>query len=118
MCIPKPLEAPPAYMALYPRLWHALGYPDNRRPIVIGVDGWTGKGKSSLAGWIAWQFNMETIHLDLLMVPGTGRVEWQLDCLHKLFEGRRGAQGRRLPVLVEGVLLLDALRALSLKQTS
>ena len=115
MCIPKPIEAPAAYMALYPSLWHALGYPQDRRPIVIGVDGRNGKGKTSVANWIGWQFETEAIHLDLFMMPGTGRVEWQLNCLHKLFEGRRGAQGRRLPVLIEGILLLDALKSLSLK---
>jgi 2-phosphoglycerate kinase len=109
---PSPLDTPSDYLALYPKLWRALGYPSERRPIMIGIDGRAGKGKTSLASWIGWQFNMPTIHLDLFLVPGRGRAEWELTGLQRVIEARLK---RQKPALVEGVLLLDALTSLSLK---
>jgi hypothetical protein len=98
-------------MEVYPKLWHALGYPE-RWPIVIGVDGRDGKGKTSLASWIAWQFGMSAIHLDLFLVPRKGRIEWRISDLKRSIEARLKLEK---PALIEGVKLLDALEALSLK---
>jgi uncharacterized protein GlcG (DUF336 family) len=67
--VPLMLEAPPQYLELRPLLWRALGYPD-RHPIIIGIDGRTGQGKTSPASWIAWQLGMSTIHLDIFLVQG------------------------------------------------
>jgi hypothetical protein len=99
-------------MEIYPKLWQALGYPD-RYPIVIGIDGRYGKGKTSLASWIAWQFGMSAIHLDLFLVRGKDRIEWRISDLKRCVEARLKLQK---PILIEGVKLLDALdEALSLK---
>ena len=37
--IPRLLKPPSTYQELYPKLWRALGYANERRPIVIGIDG-------------------------------------------------------------------------------
>jgi hypothetical protein len=67
MKIPTPL-----YERLLTDLWLALG-PD-RKPLVIGIDGREGTGKTSLSNWLAWQLGMPVIHLDLFLeaseVPG------------------------------------------------
>ncbi len=44
-----PLLAPPGYLELRVRLREAMGFPDHRRPLLIGIDGVDGSGKSSLA---------------------------------------------------------------------
>ena len=110
--VPQPLERPPAYCKLYRALWRALGYPRERRPIVIGIDGRNGQGKTSLASWIAWQFEMEAIHLDLFADLDSRPIVWRTDELRRVINAR--LQCRR-PALIEGILLLDALKAISLE---
>jgi hypothetical protein len=36
----------------------------NRLPLLIGIDGADGLGKSSLPSWLAWQLGAPAIHLD------------------------------------------------------
>jgi uridine kinase len=96
--------ASPEYERLLINLQSALG-PD-RKPLLIGVDGREGVGKTSLSSWLAWQLGMPVIHLDLFLkqneVPAPViRRTTDLDRCIK-------ARGRR-PLIVEGVLLLDAL---------
>jgi uridine kinase len=86
-----------------------LGFPHERRPILIGVDGLDGSGKSSLAAWLSWQLEMPAIHLDLYIVCGSNPVAFRSDHLATAIDARIG-QGR--PVIVEGVLLLDALASI------
>lgn len=92
------------YWRLLTDLWSALG-PD-RKPLLIGVDGREGTGKTSLSNWLAWQLGMPVIHLDLFLeeneVPGPiARRIGDLDhCMR--------ARGNR-PCIVEGVFLLEAL---------
>jgi adenylylsulfate kinase-like enzyme len=38
--------------------------PNERRPLLIAVDGLDGSGKSSLAAWLSWQLEMPVIHLE------------------------------------------------------
>jgi hypothetical protein len=110
--VPQYLEAPPPYCELYRALWHALGYPKQRRPIVIGIDGRNGQGKTSLASWIAWQFEMEAIHLDLFADLKSRPIVWRTEELRRVINARLQ---RRRPALIEGVLLLDVLKAVSLE---
>jgi hypothetical protein len=110
--VPQYLETPPPYCELYRALWHALGYPKQRRPIVIGIDGRNGQGKTSLASWIAWQFEMEAIHLDLFADLKSRPIVWRTEELRRVINARLQ---RRRPALIEGVLLLDVLKAVSLE---
>src|ERR1700704_3718351 len=96
--------APLEYENLRRMLRAALG-PD-RKPLLIGIDGRDGVGKTSLSNWLAWQLGMPVIQLDLFVIrreiPGPiGRRVNDLDRCIK-------ARGDR-PLIVEGVLLLDAL---------
>lgn len=96
--------APSSYNALRDSLLVALGYPEQRRPLLIAVDGRDGAGKSSLASWLAWQLGTPAIHLDLLLRGGG--ISWRIHDLKRLLDTRLGRCG---PVIVEGVLVLDAL---------
>jgi hypothetical protein len=78
-----------------------------RGPILIGVDGVDGAGKTSFATWLAWQFGMKVVHLDLYVIKSRRPIEWRADDLARTIEARLGNGGR--PLVVEGILLLQAL---------
>lgn len=94
----------PSYEQLLAQVQQELG-PD-RRPLLLAIDGPDGVGKSSLASWLSWQLEMPSAHLDLYLIPDTEPQQWRtgdLDCtIHARID-----KGR--PMIVEGVLLLDAL---------
>jgi hypothetical protein len=77
----------------------------NRLPLLIAIDGADDIGKSSLASWLAWQLGMPAIQLDLYLTS--------LEPIRWLTADLRRAISRRLdrgyPVIVDGVLVLDAL---------
>jgi hypothetical protein len=100
------LLAPAQYLEVRLRIRHALGFPHERRPILIGVDGFDGSGKSSLAAWLSWQLEMPAIHLDLYITRYSNPVAFRSDHLATAINARI-QHGR--PVIVEGILLLDAL---------
>jgi uridine kinase len=77
----------------------------NRLPLLIAIDGADGCGKSSLASWLAWQLGMPTVHLDLFMTA-TAPAEWRKDDLGRAISHRLD---RERPVIVEGILVLDAI---------
>lgn len=97
----------PGYEQLLIDLQLALG-PD-RKPLLIGIDGREGVGKTSLSSWFAWQLGMPVIHLDLFLkqsevpAPVTRRTADLDRCIK--------ARGKR-PFIVEGVFLLDAMEEL------
>jgi hypothetical protein len=74
-----------------------------RLPLIIAVDGADCTGKSSLASWLAWQLGIPTVHLDLFLGP-PGSIQWMVEDLKRAVD-RRGER----PLIVEGVLVLDAL---------
>lgn len=103
------IGAPRNYFELRERVSAALG--PSRSPILIGFDGRNGEGKTSAANWLAWQFGMPAVHLDLYIEeqkPDGGAIcKWRIDDLARCIEAR-GAK----PLIIEGVLLLDALSAI------
>jgi pantothenate kinase-related protein Tda10 len=64
------LVAPSSYLELRGLIRKALDFP-NRRPLLIGIDGLDGSGKSSLAAWLSWQLEMPAIHLDVYVVQNS-----------------------------------------------
>ena len=101
------LVAPPAYLELRTKIRGALGFPNERKPLLIGVDGVDGSGKSSLSAWLSWQLEMPAIHLDVYVVRDSDPLTWRFDDLARTIDGAQ--LERRRPVIVEGVLLLRAL---------
>jgi pantothenate kinase-related protein Tda10 len=77
----------------------------NRLPLLIAIDGADGVGKSSLASWLAWQLGMPAIQLDLYLTS-LEPVQWLTADLQRAISHRLD---RGCPVIVDGVLLLDAL---------
>ncbi len=47
------LMAPPSYLELRSKIREALGFPNERKPLLIGIDGADGSGKSSLSAWLS-----------------------------------------------------------------
>jgi hypothetical protein len=103
------LIAPSSYFVVRSRIREAMGFPNDRRPLLIGIDGVDGSGKSSLAAWLSWQHEMPAIHLDIYVVRDSEPLAWRFDDLARALEGTQLWSQKR-PVIVEGVLLLDALR--------
>lgn len=52
--MPELLDAPRQYPELLQFIWKDLGYPDVRKPLLIGIDGRDGAGKSALALWLGY----------------------------------------------------------------
>ena len=98
----------PEYEMLLTKLCAALG--PNRKPLLIGIDGNECGGKTTLSNWLAWQLGMPVVHLDLFLV----RSETPAPIVRRVADLDRciKARGDR-PLIVEGVLLLDALDEVS-----
>jgi len=105
------LAAPPSYAALHAKVSEALG--PGRRPILIGLDGRNGHGKTSTASWLAWQFGMSSIYLDLFIEEqkseGGAICKWRTDDLARCI---KSCEAKQKPLVIEGVLLLDVLSAI------
>ena len=104
------LIAPPSYFELRALIQQKLGFPTERRPLLIGIDGADGSGKSSVASWLSWQLEMPAIHLDIYINRESKPLSWRIDDLARAIDGAQLAKQR--PVIVEGVLLLRALEAI------
>ena len=103
------LVAPSEYIELRNHIRVALGFPSERLALLIGIDGVDGAGKSSLAAWLSWQLEMPTINLDLYLIPDTAPMAFKTDQLAAVIESRLATQR---PLIVEGILLLDAMAAI------
>jgi len=77
----------------------------NRLPLLIAIDGADGVGKSSLASWLAWQLGMPAVHLDLYLTS-LEPIQWLTPDLKRVVDRRLD---RKRPLIVDGVLVLDAL---------
>lgn len=106
------LIAPDGYHEVRKLIRDALGFPDDRRPLLIGIDGLDGSGKSALASWLAWQIEMPALHLDVYMVRNSKPLSWRVDDLARAIDGAQFLPRKR-PVIVEGVFLLRVLKAVN-----
>jgi uridine kinase len=102
MTIKSPL---PGSEALLCKVHERLG--PNRLPLLIAIDGADGIGKSSLASWLAWQLGAPAIPLDLYLVRDSDPLRWRSDELQRILNTRLVEHVR--PVVVEGILILEAL---------
>jgi len=101
--------APTKYSDLYNRLVVALDPPTLPKAFIVGIDGRDGSGKSTLAAWLAWQLGYPAVFLDMFVVPDSRHLTWR-DDLMLVLDSRRDR-----PVIVEGVLILDALEQVGRK---
>ncbi len=72
----------------------------------IGVDGRDGVGKSGLARYLAWEFDLPTIETDMLIISEDDPPSYRYADLGRLIEARHKLDR---PVIVEGVFLLHTL---------
>jgi hypothetical protein len=107
-------EALPGYKALRDEIYRVWPLNDGRRKrgIIIGIDGRRGQGKTSLASWLAWQFNIEAIHFDVFRERDACPTRWRVDDLSRVISARID-DGRQ--VIVESFRLLDALASVGLE---
>ena len=89
----------------------ALGLPTERRPLVVGIDGRWGAGKSSVAAWLGWQLDAPVVALDLYVAADREPLAWRYEDLARVLASCAAA---RRPVVVEGVCLCQALQAIDL----
>ncbi len=81
------------------------------RWMVIGVDGWTNSGKSTLTRFLSWQLDMPMVDTDLFLSrEGWGAYRWKE--LQAVVEGRKALDK---PLLIEGVGLLALLKRLGIE---
>jgi hypothetical protein len=82
----------------------------NLPPKVVAVDGRSGAGKTTLARFLSWYFNSSLVELDLFLAEG-GLVRREAD-VERIVKFRLGLH---LPVIVEGLLILDVLDSIGVK---
>lgn len=100
----KLMIAPPEYSQLCARVVAALDPPALPKPFIVGIDGRDGAGKSTLASWLSWQLGYPAVFLDMFVDPHSRPLTWRACDLARVLDSRQ-----RRPVIVEGVLILDAL---------
>jgi hypothetical protein len=106
-------QPPYSYKHAYEQVAGLIGYPVERKSRVVAIDGLPGAGKSSLSSWLAWQFGMPTVHLDLFLVPNErSELIWREKQISEAINGRAGREGT--PLIVEGVGAFDLLERLSI----
>ena len=81
----------------------------NRLPLIIGIDGRSGAGKSSLASWLAWQLGMPSVHLDLYVERDSEPLSWRYEDLARVITARLAL---KRPIIVEGICLCQPLQAI------
>src|SRR5690242_3314722 len=94
------LIAPCVYLEVRNLIRNELGFPTGRLPLLVGIDGEDGSGKSSLAAWLSWQLEMPAIHLDVYLIPESDPVNWHCDDLRRAINGAQKIPKAR-PVIVE-----------------
>jgi hypothetical protein len=82
--------------------------PD-RLPLIIGIDGRSGAGKSGLASWLAWQLDMPSVHLDLYIERDSEPRSWRFEDLGRVITARLVLAR---PIIVEGICLCRPLQAI------
>jgi uridine kinase len=106
------VKAPlPESVALLEKVQERLG--PNRLPMLVTIDGADGVGKSSLASWLAWQLGAPAIHLDLYVVRDSDPLRWRTEELRRIINTR--LVDHAAPLVVEGIMILDALAAVDRK---
>src|SRR5690349_1345966 len=101
----------PRSVELLDRVKEALT-PD-RLPLLIAIDGTDCTGKSSLASWLAWQLGMPAVQLDLYLTSFTP-IQWRTADLERALASRLN-RPRPVPVILDGILVLDALEQIGRK---
>lgn len=90
------------------QIWHRL--PAWQR-FLVALDGRDGAGKSTIAHYLSWRLGIPSIHLDQFRVCGT-YDEFHLDALNLVLSSRLE---NNKPIIIEGVLVLDALNEVGLR---
>jgi uridine kinase len=81
------------------------------RKVTIAVDGRDDTGKSTLTRLPAWQLDMPAIETDLVLMRDAELVRHRPEVLGDLIDARHSLTR---PVIVEGVLVLNALSAIAI----
>lgn len=83
-----------------------------RQRFLIAVDARPGAGKSTLSRWLAWQLGWSIVETDLYLDrKAENQPSYILNELRRVITHRLD---RNLPVLVEGIMLLQLLEAIEL----
>lgn len=76
---------------------------------LIAIDGRPGVGKTTMARFLAWRFNVTLLETDLFMIRRQGRLIHHEDQVTRIIDGRLN---RPRPIIVDGVNILRLLGAI------
>lgn len=88
------------------------------KKLLIGIDGDSGAGKSSLAKFLSWQFSIYPINLDFFLQKQEGQEgNYYYSGLNFAEINKQIDQGHYVdgPVIIEGIFLLETLKRLGIK---
>ena len=93
---------PPEYDAIAAELKPKL---ENLPPVIIAISGSMDAGKTTLARYLAWYFNISLIETDLYLIPNEG-FTYDASEIGRMISFRIGLSR---PVIVEGLKILEIL---------
>lgn len=99
-------KEPPQYLKLVGTLKPVLHDLPGK---IIAIDGRPGSGKTTLARYLAWRFNISLAETDLFLIRHTG-LTYRKDELDRVIEARLV---KPRPIIVEGVAVLQLLEWLN-----
>ncbi len=78
---------------------------------VVAIDGRDGSGKTTMGRFLAWHFNCTLLETDNFLVRRQGTLQYREDEIRRIIAGRLDSD---LPIIVEGVAILDLLDKLTI----
>jgi uridine kinase len=98
----------PAYLKVVDALTPIMrGSPS----LIVTIDGRDGVGKTTLGRYLAWHFNVTLVETDLFLIPAQDHLIHLDDQINCIIERRIATL--RLPVIVEGISMLQLMKRLS-----
>ena len=98
----------PAVDALKPVLY---GLPGK----IVAIGGLPGVGKTTLARYLAYRFNVSMIETDLFLIPNQGVMVYRNEWINHLIASRIDGPDWRRPIIIEGSTVLRLLSDLGRK---
>ena len=84
----------------------------NLPPLIIGIDGLSGAGKTSYGRFLAFFYNVTLIETDLYVNGCPLNKEYDFGCIKRLIDSRINLER---PIIVEGICVVDILSEIDIE---